>query len=213
MAKEQALSALQYNTFLGFGGDEEFVLKQLSLGHEMPKIETQLQVKMSRDMPKKSARELFAGICGKLDLYRLGSEKKMRSTAAKWYGEFAVIRSQNIQQVQGLTREKPKGNPARSGNNQPAIPEDIIGYYQLDLDELAECVDRLPPALLATLRCLRTGSETGAQISARTDVTLAIVSNNFSDIYRRMHIQGIKPRKHKRLIARLAYLRSVEKKT
>ena len=212
MTKAPALSPLNYNTFLGFRDDVMFVLKQLSLGHDIPKIETLFLVKTFRDEPKKSAREIFADICVKLDLNRLGSEKKMTSTAVSCYGEFDVIRRQNIKEVQMLTREKPKGNPARSGDNEPAIPEDIIGYYQLDLDELAEFVDRLPPALLATLRCLRTGSETGAQIGARMDINLTSVSNHFSDIYRRMHIQRIKPRKHKRIIARLAYLRSAEKK-
>jgi len=212
MTKAPALSPLNYNTFLGFRDDVMFVLKQLSLGHDIPKIETLFLVKTFRDEPKKSAREIFADICVKLDLSHLSSEKKMRSTAAKWYGEFAVIRSQNVQQVQGLTREKPRGKPARSGNNQPAIPEDIIGYYRLDLDVLAECVDALPPGLQATLRCLRTGSETGAQIGAKMDINLTSVSNNFSDIYRRMRIQHIKARKHKRIIARLAYLRSAEKK-
>jgi len=211
MAKVPALSPLNYNTFLGFRDDEMFVLKQLSLGHDIPKIETQIQVKMSRDEPKKSARELFDGICNKLDL-RLGSEKTKQKTAARWHGEFVKIRRESVRSLARQAPEKSQQNakPPPVKNSPPGVPEDIIGYYGLDLDVLAERVDLLPESLKKTLRCLRTGSETGAQIAERMNIQPAAVSANFSDIYKRMGIQHIKAKKHKRIIARLAYLRWAE---
>jgi len=76
-SNEKPLSPEHYDAFLGFSEDELFVARQLSLGHEITKIDTQLQVKVRRASKKESARELFAGICMKLDLQRLGSEKVM----------------------------------------------------------------------------------------------------------------------------------------
>ena len=204
MAKVPALSPLNYNIFLGFGGDEIFVLRQLSQGDDIPKIETQLQIKTSREPEKKSARELFAGVCHKLDLQRLGNQKKMTSTAAKWYGEFAEIQRKNFRTIAASARNEP---PSDTG-----VPEDIIAFYGLDLEVLAEYVDQLPPRLQATLGQLHTGSEPARKIGAAMDIEPEVVNRYFEQIYKSMQLRHIRARKHKRMIVRLAYLRSADKK-
>lgn len=210
---DQPLSPDDYRTFLGFNEDELFVARQLSLGHEIPKIETQLQVKTLRASEKKSARELFASICNKLDLHRRGSEKVMTRAVARSYKKFANMcrASARFAAKHGTQTSRQNATQRGGAGTSPQVPADIIGYYKLDLDVLAGRIDSLSERQKFTLMCLRTGDETGAQIGAKMGITPSAVSGNFNDSYKRLGIQHIKVRRHKRIIARLAYLRWAEK--
>jgi len=210
---DKALSAEEYNTFACFSEDELFVARQLSLGHEMPKIETQLQVKMFRASKQKSARELFSDICNRLDLYGLGSEKAMLRAIVKSYNKFADVchTGARFAAPQGTQIAKHNATQQPGANARLEVPDDIIAYYKLDLDALAEKVYSLTVRQKATLRHLRTGDETGRQIAERMSVRRSAVSGNFNDVYKRLLIHHIGGWKHKRIIARLAYLRWSEK--
>src|SRR3989338_1864639 len=212
-SNEKPLSPEHYDAFLGFSEDELFVARQLSLGHEITKIDTQLQVKVRRASKKESARELFAGICMKLDLQRLGSEKVMIKAVVSSHLKFEEMCLANAQSASTQSTQTAKHNATQQpgANARLEVPDDIIAYYKLDLDALAEKVYSLTVRQKATLRHLRTGDETGRQIAERMSVRRSAVSGNFNDVYKRLLIHHIGGWKHKRIIARLAYLRWSEK--
>ncbi|MBI5457343.1 hypothetical protein HY971_01280 [Candidatus Kaiserbacteria bacterium] len=209
---DQPLNAEVYSTFLRFSEDELFVARQLALGNDLPKIDTQLQIKVRRGTDKESARELFTGMCGKLNLYGLSSEKAMLRAIGSSYKKFAEMCRASAQVAATQHAQSPKKNAKLrgTGRGRPEVPPDIIGYYKLNLDALAEGVNSLPARKRATLMHLRMGYETARQIAAEMETEPLTVNRNFNDIYKTLRIQHIKVRTHKRLIVRLAYLRWVE---
>ena len=212
-SNEKPLSPEHYDAFLGFNEDELFVARQLSLGHEITKIDTQLQVKVRRASKKESARELFAGICMKLDLQRLGSEKVMIKAVVSSHLKFEEMCLANAQSAFTQSTQTAKHNATQKpgANARLEVPDDIIAHYKLDLDALAAKIDSLTARQKVTLRHLRTGDETGKHIADRMGIQRSAVSGNFNDIYKRLSIHHIGGWKHKRIIARLAYLYWAEK--
>src|SRR3989344_1078430 len=131
-SNDQPLSPEVYTAFAGFGEDELFVARQLSLGHEIPKIDTQLQVKVHRAVKKKSARELFADMCGKLNLNSLASEKAKLRGVVTSYSKFVDMCRASAGPVarRGRPTSKQNGKPQPGSNTPPEVPVDIIAHYK-----------------------------------------------------------------------------------
>ena len=162
----------------------------------------------------KSARDLFTGMCGKLNLHGLSSEKAMLRAIVKSYNKFADMCRANAQAAakQGTKASKKKATRRGGSGSAPQIPADIIAHYSLDLDVLAQRLDTLPARKQETLMHLRTGYETARQIAAIMQTEALTVNKNFNVVYKTLRIQHIKTSRHKRIIVRLAYLRLVETK-
>ncbi len=211
-ANTQPLSPQDYNTFTRFDEDELFVARQASRKYDLPTIATQLQVKTLRVSKDKGARELFAGICVKLDLHRLGSEKAQLRAVGESYDKFADMCRVSARPVakRGSPTSNQNGKP-RSGGNSPEAPLDIIAHYKLDLDVLADRVDSLPRRLKSTLTHFRTGEETREEMADRLSINANGVSRNFNEIYKTLEIRHIRVLKHRRIITHLAHQHSARR--